>query len=131
MIDIAFIYILLGVIPAVLMFVWLNTTAFVEYMCLFNLDQYFYVDDYIEATVDDPATTYTSFIQQRFPNFFTRLIHCPQCLVFWLSGLVHLPIFVAGIVLSPLATILFIIPSILITVYTSLLLYYLLVRMMK
>lgn len=130
MFDIILGYLLIGAGLASLLFMWLNTSAFVEYMNLFNLDQFLFVSEYNEATVDDPLMTYTAFLQYRYPNFWARLLNCPKCLIYWLALFIHAPVLVM-LPLGAFLTFLCFIPSILITTYSGLCLYFMLCRLMK
>lgn len=81
---------------AFVLYVWLKTDAFHEYVSdlpfvkRFNL---FYIAEYEDYTnpvkqlnnIDRISTTYIQYLQTRRNSFFTRLITCPICLSFWLS----------------------------------------------
>lgn len=66
-----------------LLVIWFNTEAFVEYSHLLKI-KWFKVKDYLIAKETDFTLTYHSYLLQKYNSFFTRLITCPFCLNFWL-----------------------------------------------
>jgi hypothetical protein len=77
---------------ALLLFVWLETDAFVEYVKLFKLNnlasfnflranEYEY---YMSKNLEEEIT-YPDFLSSNYNNFFTSLISCPICVSVWLS----------------------------------------------
>jgi hypothetical protein len=131
MIELFFVYLLLGAFTAIVMLVWFNTNAFVEYMTLLNLTHLFHINEYKEVTIDDPSTTYVEYIAANYSNFGVRMISCPKCLCIQLSGIVNLPIFAAlSIIFTPFIGILFPL-SVGITAYFSLYMHTKLVTLIK
>ena len=133
MIDIVLGYLLLGSIGAVILFIWFNTNAFVEYMYLFDFEDKFYIDEYMTATKDDPGTSYPEYISTNHSSFFTRLFGCPKCLSVHISWIINAILFlILWLYMLPLWVTCLLFPiSIIITIYFSLFLYYLLVKLMK
>ena len=131
MFEIILAYILLGSLGSMLMFIWFNTDAFVEYMQLLRLDEYLYISEYNTIRVDDPSLSYQFYIASNYPSFFSRLFNCPKCLNIWVSVLINLPIFFTLAVLYSCLLFILIPFSVLITSYFSLSMYYLLVKLMK
>lgn len=130
LIDVCLAFLLLGMVAAMILFIWFDTTAFVEYTSLFDCNLA-YVDEYKIATKDDPATSYPDYMNTWHSNFLTRLLGCPKCLSVWISALINIPVFfVLQLTLIYLVWILFPI-SVLITSYFALFLYYNLVKLMK
>ena len=66
-----------------LLIIWFNTEAFVEYSQVLKF-KWFKVYDYIVAKETDFTLTYHSYLLQKYNSFFTRLITCPYCLNFWM-----------------------------------------------
>lgn len=69
------------------LFIWFNTTAFIEYTNLIRpLRDYFKIKEYFDyKNRYAPEITYLSFMRQSYNNFFTRLFSCPMCTSFWFS----------------------------------------------
>jgi hypothetical protein len=77
---------------SILLLLWFNSTAFVEYSKLFGISKFFFVDIFEEILLNsiDDSFTYQSFLQEHYNCFFIRLITCPKCLSVWLSFFVSL-----------------------------------------
>jgi hypothetical protein len=125
MIDILISYLLLSASIAMFLVIWFNNT-FVEYMNLLRLTKFFYIEEYNNITVDDPSLSYLEYLAANRSNFLVKIISCPKCIVVWLSILLHIPIIV--FIDFPL---IFIPVSIFIAAYFSLLMYYILVKLMN
>jgi len=77
---------------ALVLFVWLETDAFVEYVKLLRLNRlasfgFLRVDeyeDYVSKNLEEEVT-YPDFLSSNYNNFFTSLISCPICISVWLS----------------------------------------------
>lgn len=77
---------------ALLLFVWLETDAFVEYVKLLklnNLASFNFLraneyEDYMSKNLEEEIT-YPDFLSSNYNNFFTSLISCPICVSVWLS----------------------------------------------
>ena len=134
MFEIFITYLLLGAFIAMILLVWFNTSAFVEYMSLFGLSSFFKIAEYKEATRDDPIQTYPEYIATNHSNFFVRMITCPKCICIQLSALINLPIFFVSsiIYLEWFAYIWLLFPvSAIVTAFFGLYLYSSLINMMK
>lgn len=83
--------------------IWFKTDAFIEYVKLFRLNNWFKVNQYIDLALADPSYTYIDFLIEYYNNFFTRLITCPICTSVWLG--LFLSYFV-GICSMPLVSVL-------------------------
>jgi hypothetical protein len=68
-----------------LLIIWFDTDAFVEYCRLFHLSKLFKIDLFDEAYKKNFELTYHHFIKRYHDCFFVRLIMCPVCLSVWLS----------------------------------------------
>ena len=110
-------YILLQSIILLILF---NTDAFVEYCRLIKpLRKLFKIHKFDEAYQNDFELNYVTYLRINHNNFFVRLITCPTCLNFWLS------IVSAGITYDNF------IQNFGMIMYSSLFLYYLLVKVIK
>ena len=68
-----------------LLFIWFDTTAFVDYSKLFRLNKIFLISSWEEYRTINPRIDYLSFISTRKRNFITKLVSCKPCFTFWLS----------------------------------------------
>jgi hypothetical protein len=68
-----------------LLFIWFDTTAFVDYSKLFRLNKIFLINTWEEYRTINPRMDYLSFISTRKRNFITKLVSCKPCFTFWLS----------------------------------------------
>lgn len=66
-------------------FIWFHTTAFIEYMKLFKLSNFFRINKYIDYKNINPDISYIDFLAIKNPNFITKLFSCPYCLSFWIT----------------------------------------------
>lgn len=72
-------------IVTLILIVWFNTDAFVEYSRILRLNHLFKIDKFDEAYKNDFELTYLLYLRRDHNCFFVRLITCPTCLAFWLS----------------------------------------------
>ena len=81
-----------AIITTVLMYVWFETDAFVEYITTFNLGwSMFRLADFKEENKKVPSLDYHTFLLMKYSNsFFIKLITCPVCLIVWVAPLVSL-----------------------------------------
>jgi hypothetical protein len=126
---------LMGVIAAaiaMILVLWFQKEAFVEYMSLLGIDELFHITMYKDMKTSDPVLTYPKFLSMHWNNFFIRLITCPVCLGTWLSGVASAG--VCGVLYFATCNIFMMLgwPVIsLTTAYVALFLYYKLVNMME
>lgn len=69
----------------VILYVWFETDAFIEWMRLFKI-KFFKYEEYFKNKVSSmPYLTYVDFIEGEygFDYFICRLITCPICLSVW------------------------------------------------
>ena len=117
--------VMLGSTGAMLLFIWFNTPAFVEYMRAFGLSKFLYVGEYLDITENDPALAYHTFLASNYPSFLTRLLNCPKCLGVWIGITITSPVYyLTGSILFYL----FCVPTV---IYSSLSMYGLLCKLMK
>ena len=69
---------------ALILLVWFNTDAFIEYLKYLPFDL-FKIKSYFTAKQNDVTLTYHNYLLFNYNNFFIRLITCPICLNVWLS----------------------------------------------
>jgi hypothetical protein len=65
---------------------WFNTDMLVQYIKLFKLTRFTYVEEYEKELFENPDLTYLNFAYFKEPSFVNKLISCPYCLSFWLSS---------------------------------------------
>lgn len=80
---------------AYLIYLWLDTDVFIEYIYLFKLDSFnfLYIKDYLNYTLKASSQnykiySYPVFLAINHHSFWTRLLSCPICLSFWLSVII-------------------------------------------
>lgn len=78
-----------GIVTLVLL-VWFNSDAFIEYAILLGGKKFFLIDTYFEKMERRAEITYLDHILEEKDCFFVRLITCPLCLSFWITLLVTL-----------------------------------------
>ncbi len=100
--------------------VWFKTEAFIEYMTLFGISQFFKIDEWenFKKTMD-ATVSYHEFLRikhtdTKWKRFIVKLTTCTVCVSMWIS----LPILLFNVYYYPIIVIL------------SLLLYYLIVKLM-
>lgn len=77
-------------ITVVLMYIWFETEAFIEYCTTFNLGwTMFGLSRYKTKKETMPMVDYHTFLLMEYPDsFFIKLITCPICLIVWVAPLV-------------------------------------------
>jgi hypothetical protein len=68
-----------------LLFIWFDTTAFVDYSKLLKLNKIFLIDKWEDYRVINPKLDYLGYIGIKHRNFLTKLLTCKLCFTFWLS----------------------------------------------
>jgi hypothetical protein len=63
-----------------IIFVWFNTDAFTDY---FYWTKKFKLTEYREYVEMNKRIAYPEFLFLKNPNFFTKLISCRPCFLFW------------------------------------------------
>jgi len=67
------------------LFMWLNTNVFYEYIKYISfLKNLLLINQYENFCQDNEAILYSDFIRTFKPFFFIKLITCPFCLGFWI-----------------------------------------------
>ena len=77
---------------ALVLYIWLETDAFVEYVKMLRLDRnmlFMFLrvneyEEYISKNLEEDMT-YPDFLSYECGSFFTTLISCPICVSVWLS----------------------------------------------
>jgi len=79
-------YLEISVYNFLILVIWFNTNAFVEYCYILNVEKFTKAEEFTNFNIDNNISLhYTGFLQLNYDNFFTRLISCPICLCFWLN----------------------------------------------
>ena len=68
-----------------ILIIWFDTDAFLEYCRLFKLTRFFKIKEFNKAYENNFELTYLFYIKRYHDCFFVRLITCPICLSVWLS----------------------------------------------
>lgn len=78
----------------VLMYIWFDTNALVEWVKLFKLNKVFNYKEYEEylLKVNFPLS-YLEWVAFKYNNFFTKLFTCPICLSVWINILVTIVLY--------------------------------------
>lgn len=64
-----------------ILFIWFETDVFSDYLGWTKL---FKINDYNLYKSKNPRISYPDFLFLDNPNFFTKLLSCKPCLLFWL-----------------------------------------------
>ena len=68
-----------------LMVLWFDTSFLADYIKLFRLTKFTYIEEYEKELFDNPDLNFLEFVSIKEPNFLNKLLACPYCLGFWLS----------------------------------------------
>ena len=68
------------------LFIWFNTEAFIEYFKYIpKIRNLLKIKEFKDYQFKNGNLTYPVYLQVYYNNFFTRLISCPYCLLFWVN----------------------------------------------
>lgn len=67
-----------------IMFIWFNTDAFIWWSKVFKIDKYFLIKDWENYKIIDSKMSYLDYIFMTKKSFFTKLISCKPCVLFWI-----------------------------------------------
>lgn len=69
------------------LFIWFNTEAFIEY-CKYipKIKDLLKLKEFKDYQFKGGILNYPIYLQVNYNNFFTRLISCPYCLLFWINS---------------------------------------------
>lgn len=81
-------FILIISLIVLVLLVWFDSEAFVEYAKLAGGGLFFKIDEYEEAQKSRASLDYLGYLTEKYNTFFIRLISCPLCLSIWVSILV-------------------------------------------
>ncbi len=81
-----------AITTVVLMYIWFESDAFVEYLTTFNLGWILFdLGKYKEEKSKIPSLDYHTYLLMNYSDsFFIKLITCPICLICWVAPLIHL-----------------------------------------
>lgn len=71
----------------ILTFLWINTSAFIEYAKLLRIGKLFGIERYEAQKVKFESLSYPDYLVMQKNNFLTRLLSCPVCLGCFLQAL--------------------------------------------
>ncbi|MAH47963.1 hypothetical protein CMI37_19230 [Candidatus Pacearchaeota archaeon] len=69
-----------------LLILWFDTNFLIDYLKLFRLTRFTYIEEYEKELFDNPDIKFFDFVLIKEPNFLNKLLACPLCLGFWLSA---------------------------------------------
>ncbi len=72
-------------VVVLVLLVWFESEAFIEYVSLINGEKFFHVTSYKENQKTNPALTYHEHLLKNNNSFFIRLINCPLCSSLWVT----------------------------------------------
>jgi hypothetical protein len=68
-----------------ILFIWFETSGFIEYAKLFRLSKLFKIDKFEDYKKEsNPGIKYLDYIRQKHNSFLSRLFTCTPCLNFWI-----------------------------------------------
>lgn len=67
-----------------LLFIWFKTDFFIQYSQLFGLSNRFKITDWQKYRISNPKISYLEYLSIKKKNFFTKLISCQPCILFWI-----------------------------------------------
>lgn len=68
------------------LFIWFNTEAFIEYgKYMPKIKDLLRIEEFKNYQFKGGILNYPTYLQVNYNNFFTRLISCPYCLLFWIN----------------------------------------------
>ena len=68
-----------------ILFIWFDTTVFIDYSKLLKLDKLFLINKWEDYRLVNPKIEYLNYLNLKHRSFFTKLIVCKPCLSFWIS----------------------------------------------
>ena len=68
-----------------LIVLWFDTSFFVDYLKLFRLTKFTYIEEYEKELFENPELSFLEFVFIKEPNFLNKILTCRYCLGFWLS----------------------------------------------
>ena len=68
-----------------LIVLWFDTSFFVDYLKLFRLTKFTYIEEYEKELFENPDLSFLEFVFIKDPNFLNKMLVCPYCFGFWLS----------------------------------------------
>lgn len=67
-----------------LLFIWFKTDAFIQYSELFRLSNKFRITQWQDYRILNPKISYLEYLSLKHRGFFTKLISCVPCFLFWI-----------------------------------------------
>jgi len=72
-------------VVALILLIWFNSNAFVEYAKFVGGAKFFEITEYEEKQKEQASLDYHGYLLNYKSSFFIKLITCPLCLSVWLS----------------------------------------------
>lgn len=72
-----------------ILFIWFNTDAFVQYSKVFKLGEQFKISDWENYRLTS-RVSYPDYLFLKHKSFFTKLISCIPCSLFWIVLIITL-----------------------------------------
>jgi hypothetical protein len=67
-----------------LLFIWFKTDFFISYGRLLGLKNLLKIEKWEEYRILNPKISYLEYLSIKHRNFFTKLISCVVCILFWI-----------------------------------------------
>lgn len=77
-------------IVTLVLLIWFNSDAFIEYAKLVGGSRFFEIDEYEKLQTERATLDYHGYLLEHKDSFFIRLITCPLCFSVWLTLIVTL-----------------------------------------
>jgi len=69
-----------------LIVLWFDTSFFVDYLKLFRLTKFTYIEEYEKELFENPDLNFLDFAYIKEPSFLNKLLSCLYCFSFWISA---------------------------------------------
>jgi len=69
-----------------LMIIWFDTAFLVDYLKLFRLTRFTYIEEYEKELFKNPELKFLDFAFIKEPTFLNKLLACSYCFGFWASA---------------------------------------------
>jgi hypothetical protein len=69
-----------------LIVLWFDTSFLIDYLKLFRLTRFTYIEEYEKELFDNPDIKFLDFAFIKEPNFLNKLLACLYCISFWMSA---------------------------------------------
>jgi phospholipid N-methyltransferase len=73
-----------------LLFIWFKTDFVIQYAQLFNLSDKFKITNWQDYRILNPKISYLEYLSIKHKSFFTKLISCLPCFLFWITLIISI-----------------------------------------